>query len=129
VLLLQALLVFSLSAIEYSVKEAAVAYPRVLDLNPAKRHYVDYLFGRSHARGLIGPEDQEGWSAVATLRNTLVHNNGIADTTLDVALGSGASVKMHAGTMAETTVGNAAKTVAWIVSAYATWCDAFLQRR
>jgi hypothetical protein len=124
----KALFIFSLSSVEYVLKEAAKAHPRVLELNFGTRQYLPGIMGKSHGVGLIDIEAKLRWDGLAKFRNCLVHNNGNADENLTVNFPNGLTIAMHDGYMTAATTGFFTHLTHWLIGAYAEWCDAFLKR-
>jgi hypothetical protein len=84
--------------------------------------------GKSHAGGLIDRATYELWCDVSELRNCVVHNNGIADVSLNIHLPNGVLVSMREGEMTGGNIRTYALVVRSVIDAYAAWCDAFLRK-
>ncbi len=128
ILLGKGTLILSLSGMEFCLKEAAKSYPDVLKLNGNKRQYLSGIMTRSLEKGLMSAEASSRWSAVSQLRNTLVHNNGIADENLSAIFPNGVELKLVEGKMAEGKLTMFPKLTEWAIGSFADWCDSFLNR-
>jgi hypothetical protein len=123
----KSLFVFALSSIEFNLRESCKAHPHVLAL-PGRRQYLDRMIGKSCAVGLVKMDTKMRWDAIVSLRNTLVHNNGIADESLTVEFPSGAKVVLENGQMAIAKLSLFAQLTHWVVQEHSRWCVAFVKR-
>lgn len=117
--------ILSMSAMEFSAKEALLARPRRVPL-PRGRVYLGGIMKKSLTAGLITAADEEAWKGLVQVRNLLVHNNGIADGDATFALPNGPTITLVAGAMTKASLEFFPQITLVTISAYARWSDAFL---
>ena len=122
------LFVLSLSSLEFVCRRSCSAYPAVLEMAEDKHHYLIGFMGRAHSRGLIDAIAYVRWTGISTIRNTVIHNNAIAEESRDVDFGGGLILSLREGQPIEGSFRNFARMIQWAVDGYAEWCHAFLKR-
>jgi hypothetical protein len=121
----KACFVLSLSAIEFSAKHAIVNIPgRVPPL--AGRVYLRKIISATVNAGRISATDETVWDGCSEVRNTIVHNNGIAERDLAFALPSGTQVQLQRGLMMRGNLRLLPELTQWSVEAFGRWADGFL---
>ncbi|ALV63857.1 hypothetical protein ADU37_CDS21600 [Thermococcus sp. 2319x1] len=79
------LFIKSLSAIEYSAKEAIKDKEHPLhswyqeQKSKNRRIYLSGIISESYRMGLVNKKQKEYWDCLIYMRNMIVHNNGVAD--------------------------------------------------
>jgi len=120
---------FALSSMEYAARLATEKYPHAVPLDKSKKwQYLSNILDKSHALGMIDADTKDLWDGLIYVRNTIVHNNGVASEDRDYVYPIGTSISARAGVMIQGTVGTYAELTEWAVQAYFDWCRAFLQR-
>lgn len=74
--------VLAISSIEYSAKETIKLYPKhplAKWFHKQKRIYLSGVMDESKRIGLIDSKEREFWDCILAARNSVVHNNAIAD--------------------------------------------------
>jgi len=74
--------VLAISSIEYRAKETIKLYPKkplAKWFGKQKRVYLSGIMDESKRIGLIDNKERELWDCILTVRNSVVHNNAIAD--------------------------------------------------
>jgi hypothetical protein len=122
------LFVLSLSSLEFVSRKTCGVYPTVLEMAEGRYHYLLGFMGRSHSRGLIDATAYDRWTGVNVIRNTVIHNNAIAETNLDVDFCDGLTLSLREGHAIAGSFRNFARMTQWAVDGYAEWCRAFLKR-
>lgn len=127
-----------LSAFEFCLKEAVKTYPGIVTLpkNKPKIYLMDVIKSSEEA-GIIPTSDFAFWNGIRHLRNSLVHNNGIADTneTFSFAYNSSPEnndpppITMVRGQMSEGNIIYFPKLCAWAIAAYGRWCEGYMASR
>ena len=117
--------ILSLSAIEFSAKQALIARPGRVAL-PTGRMYLGAIIRNSTAVGMFAPDDETAWKGLIAVRNVLVHNNGISDTTVTYVIPGGPTIQLVDGAMTKATLHFFPELSLWAVEAFAKWTDAFL---
>jgi hypothetical protein len=125
--LMKSALIMSLSSYEYTAKQAVISNRlRLPELGG--RIYLRRIVQESAKLGLIPPEDKLPWEGIFEMRNTLVHNNGIAELTATYAIPGTPGIVFVAGSMTQGNLKLFPQLLLWSVEAYGRWCDGFLQR-
>lgn len=123
------LLVGVFSAIEFQARQALILYPNVLTLDPADRPSWKAFVGRSHAIGIVDAGRMRDWNNLLEIRHMIVHNNGIADRDLSIALSNGFTAELRKDVMTRVSkMSDIPLAVDWITCAYADWCRGFLAK-
>lgn len=123
------LIVGAMSAIEFQARQTLVLYPGILTLDPESRPYWKAFIGRSHAVGMIDAARMSEWEGLLEIRNMIVHNNGVADKDLTIALANGFSVGLRKGSLTMVSdMRDVPLAIDWIAQAYGDWCRAYLVR-
>ena len=117
--------ILSLSAIEFSAKQALIARPGKVAL-PTGRVYLSAIIRNSTTVGMVAPVDETVWKGLIAVRNVLVHNNGIADTTASYAIPAGPTIQLVNGAMTKATLHFFPELSLRTVEAFAKWTDALL---
>jgi hypothetical protein len=76
--------------------------------------------------GLISATDRERWDGAIRLRNTLVHNNGIAEETAVYSYPD-VTLQLADGQMAQGDLRLFPYMAIWVTEAFASWSDSLLQ--
>lgn len=88
--------VASMSALEFSAKLVLHGYPtspvttRIENLKDQRRNrrvYLSDIVNITQGLGLITSIEKDYWEAILTVRNIVVHNNGISDIDADYQVG------------------------------------------
>jgi hypothetical protein len=122
----KAVFILTLSAMEFGAKQALAGEPSKLPLG-GDRVYLRRIIAKSREKGWLPIADETGWRGVIELRNTLVHNNGIAETTEDFALPNGPTISLVSGRMIQGNLRFLPEVTLWASDAFAKWADAFLR--
>jgi hypothetical protein len=118
--------ILAMSAIEFSAKSAVMIRPG--PLKPGRgRIYLSRIMDSSRHVGLISESDAELWEGLVTVRNTVVHNNAIADKDAAYSIGSGDEIKLQAGKMTQGRLGFFSHLIVASVAGFGRWCDAYLR--
>ena len=118
-----------MSAIEYNTKQALQIYPQVLGpSDPGKDLFLANVIKSSADAGLIDSERRPLWFGANTIRNRLVHNNGIGNASQTWQFTKDLSITMEDGKPFRGSTMTFPLLTGWITSAYADWCDAFLSK-
>lgn len=117
---------WSLSAIEHASKAAMAAHPDVLNANGGKARYFADVIKLSADVGLIDPEPRPLWFATNTIRNSIVHNNGIGSTDAEWEFSPNLRFKMEKGQMAQGSIMTFPRLTSWLIAQYDVWCARFL---
>lgn len=120
---------FALSAMECAARGATENYPAALSLDPTKKwQYLSSILGKSHAMGMIDATTKKLWDGLIVIRNTIVHNNGMAHEDHDFDYPDGTTVSTRKGLMVQGNLLTFANLSHWAIESYAAWCQSFLQR-
>jgi hypothetical protein len=120
---------FALSSMEAAARQVTDLHPAAVPLDQTKKwQYLSNILGMSHALGLIDASAKQLWDGLIFVRNTVVHNNGVASEDLNLAYPNGVTLSVSKGTMIQGTVGTFADLTEWSVESYALWCREFLKR-
>src|SRR5712671_2576728 len=118
----KAILVLCISAFEFSLKQAVEADPKKLS-SLSGRVDLRKIIDASATAMLIPAAEKFGWEGVIELRNSMVHNNGIAEKTETYHLPAGPTISLYAGKTIQGELGLFAEVLVWSVEAFARWCD------
>jgi hypothetical protein len=124
VLVTRNMLVSCLSGYEFSAKQAIAEYPTILRPQGG-RLYLGRILKASHDCGLVHENALALWEGALEARNTLVHNNGIAERTVDYRYPM-TVLRFNAGQMMQGDLRTMAAVTEWVVDAFADWTTAFL---
>jgi hypothetical protein len=120
---------FALSSMEAATRQATEKYSNAVPLDKTKKwQYLAGILGKSHALGLIDDSTKRLWDGLIFVRNTIVHNNGVASEDFDFAYPNGTTLSLRKDAMIQGTVGTFAELTEWAVENYALWCGEFLKR-
>ncbi len=126
---LRALLIFSLSSLEYVAKVVDQESPAVLNLDRTKRIYLSKIMRASRDASLIDSADFDRWKALIELRNAIVHNNAIADVDLQCVYPDGTTVTLQRDVMIYApTLLFPVRLTAWAAEAFGRWSEEFARR-
>jgi hypothetical protein len=130
VMLSKTVFTWSLSGMEYAAKRALAKYPSVIPLKKKKgaRIYLRDIIEASGDAGLIEAAKRPLWLGANTIRNKVVHNNGVGEGNAKWEFSKGLSLTMEDGKMLQGTMMTFPFLLGWIVAEYADWCDRFLGR-
>lgn len=120
----KALYILALSGFEFSAKNGLGLRPKRLSLGRG-RVYLGSILGASKDANLISQGTYDLWGGVIELRNTLVHNNGIADRTATYRFPD-FKVELRQGQMSIDGLVFFAALTDWMIDAFWDWCIAFL---
>jgi hypothetical protein len=120
------LFVQTLSAIEYSAKTACAAEAGLLPLGGG-RIYLRKIVESSRQEGWINDQESQDWDGVVEIRNSVVHNNAIADVNRNVVLPN-TTLELVDGEMIRGDLLSFVRLTSWSVEAFSRWSDAFLKR-
>ena|SRR2546425_489471 len=123
-LITKALFILVLSGYEFAAKHALARNPRRLNLKRG-RVYLAAILDASEKAGLITAQALGMWAGVLKLRNTLVHNNGVAEETGTFNFDD-TVVAFRAGQMIEGNLLTFAALTEWATDSFKDWCLAFL---
>lgn len=121
----RATFVLGMSSLEQHMKAAVQQRPGKVAL-PTGRIYLGALVKTSGKAGVIGQTDIDGWNGLIEVRNTVVHNNGVAELTQTYALHGGLTVSLTSGQMIQGSLTIYPDLLSWAVDAFRRWCDGFL---
>lgn len=125
----KAAFVWCMSAMEFSLRQAAHEFQAVLSLSGTDRfHSLAKMMGKAHAVGLIDATKHAQWLGVIELRHVVIHNNGVATENRDTALPDGTEIKFRIGKNVRVMLRDAPNITGWALSEYAILCDDFLTR-
>lgn len=117
--------ILSLSAFEFCAKQSIALRPK--KIQPLQgRIYLRKIIKESVLAGVISATDESSWEGVIELRNTLVHNNGIAEQTKSYIVPGTQGISFKSGQMSEGTLKFFPQVQSWAIEAFARWCDGFL---
>lgn len=119
--------ILSLSSFEFCAKQAIVNFPNRLD-PISGRVYMRKVMEFSFNKGIISEDERDKWYAVIELRNSLIHNNGIAEVDLNFQLQENLFILMNSGNMINANLRFFPQVHLWAIEAFSRWCDAFLTR-
>jgi hypothetical protein len=120
--------VLSVSAIEFSARSAVSDYPDRLPVTGG-RIYLRNIIQQSARAGMISHQMELGWAGIIELRNTLVHNGGIAEQPQAFQLPGGPAITFAAGRMMQGNLSLLPEVLLWTTNAFTEWADAFLLRK
>jgi|SRR5712664_1146787 len=123
-LVTKALYILALSGFEFAAKSALPLRPKKLALGGG-RIYLGSIMGASKDAKLISEGTYNLWSGAIELRNTLVHNNGIADRTTTYQFPD-VKIELRQGQMATDGLIFYAALTDWATQSFQDWCIAFL---
>ena len=119
-------LIFSLSAFEYCAKQFIALHPgKIVPLSG--RIYLRKIIEESVRANLIPIADEGPWEGVIELRNSLVHNNGVADKTQSYAIPGAQNIEFKSGQMITGNLKFFAEVQLWSIESFGRWCDALLK--
>lgn len=118
--------VLSLSAFEFCAKQALAVSPgRLPPMNG--RVYLRRVVRESVVARIIPNEDDHPWEGLIELRNTVVHNNGIAEKTSTYTIPGAAAICFVAGRMTQGNLKFFAEAQLWAVKAFGRWCEGIMR--
>ena len=120
----KALYIMALSGFEFAAKNALALRPKKLAIGGG-RIYLSTVMRASKDAGLVPEGVYDLWTGAIELRNTLVHNNGVADRTATYQFPD-VTLQLQAGQMARDGLLFFAAVTDWVVNAFRDWCIAFL---
>lgn len=123
-LITKTLFIQSMSGVEFSAKDGLTRFPGRLPPLTG-RIYLRRIIEASATSGYIAPADVDLWVGAVEVRNTLVHNNGIAETSASYAF-PGATLTLQVGKMVQGKLDTFTALTHWATDAFARWCDRFL---
>ncbi len=123
-LVTKSMFVLSMSGFEYSAKQALATDPGRLPLRRG-RVYLSGIMRASAKVGLISAQTDTLWRGATEVRNSLVHNNGIAEKTITYVY-PGTTAVLKAGRMSQGNLLFFAALTEWMVNAFADWCEKLL---
>lgn len=118
--------IFSISAIEYAMRETDKKNQKVISLDRSKILFLRNFVRSSEAVGILDKDSCDMWNAIIDLRNAVVHNNGVANCDASVKLSNGLHINMEAGKMIQGTLMHFPQATHWVLGSFSEWCDAFL---
>ena len=126
------LLIECLSSMEYCAKEARNGRELLLPCGKNLRVHLSNILRLSPAsspsvKRWISDEDARLWTGAIGLRNSLVHNNGIADEDEDFVYPD-CILQMRRGQMTRGDLLLVFRICIWVVNAFERWCLEFLNR-
>jgi hypothetical protein len=127
VMLSKTMFVWCMSSVEYAVKTGIALYPKALGKlknDPSMRELI--ILSADH--GLIKNADRPLWLGANTIRNRLVHNNGIGRGDGKWEFTKNLTITMEDEQMIQGTIMTFPRLTAWLVAGYDNWCDAFLEK-
>lgn len=131
-ILAKTMFVWAMSAMEHTSKQSLATYPGIVPLTAKQIKRKDLFFREvitaSADCGLIDPAQKPLWYGANTIRNRLVHNNGIGDGANKWDFTKELTVTMADGKMIQGTLMTFPRLTSWLVVQYAVWCDRFLQK-
>lgn len=90
------------------------------------RIYLGKVMAESFTLGLIDCSDNSFWIGALKLRNSIVHNNAVAEETMRIVLGDGYHIEFRSKEMTQSTPRKSVLLQLAAIKAYARWCGAFL---
>ncbi len=123
-LVTKAFYILALSGFEFAAKNGLPLRSNKLMLGGG-RIYLGSIMGASRDANLISQNTFELWSGAIELRNTLVHNNGIADRTATYQFPD-VKIELRQGQMATDGLLFFAALTDWATDSFRDWCTAFL---
>lgn len=122
-LITKTLFITLLSGFEYSAKQALLLKPGALPLGKG-RIYLWGIIQKSADHEWIGETEKRLWDGAIRLRNTLVHNNGVAEETRTYQF-PGAQLELLDGAMVRGNLRLFPAVSAWVIEAFSRWCRQF----
>lgn len=129
--------VASVSSFEYSAKEVVkhiqTEVARKLRQELArhkrchKRLYLSSITQAAREAGLMAGEQHQTWKGLLAVRNTVVHNNGIADATQQYKIGR-LQVAFHKGHMLKGDLRFFANLAETLIEQYRSWLEIVLHK-
>lgn len=124
----RSMLIQTLSAMEYGARVATAGYAEfAVRRARGKPLYWANFMNVAAQSSHISEADRNGWEGVIRLRNSVVHNNAIADFTRDYVLPDVLTMHFVDGEMFEGRANALSEMTWWCMHAYARWCNAFLE--
>lgn len=125
----------TISCFEYCLKETIKAYPNKIILPAKNRIYLYDILKASNEAGMISDGDLSYWNGLRELRNSLVHNNAVADIdrtfTFDDEPTAGfvtpPPIVMVKGQTQTGSYNKFPEICQWAIGAYARWCSAYME--
>jgi len=114
-----------ISSFEATAKLALASRRHPLKLGNG-RIYLRKMLDESFRLGLIDDADISFWIGALKLRNSIVHNNAVAEDSMRIVLGDGYHIEFRPGEMIQSTPRKSVLLQAAAVKAYVRWCRAFL---
>jgi hypothetical protein len=121
----KATLVMTMSAFEYAAKKS-LELPRCPIVLTHSRVYLRGIMNESYRANLITMDDKTLWEFLSELRNCIVHNNAVADRTMELNLPHGRSLGLVTGLMTKSTPRTNTILLREAVLLYGRWCAAIL---
>lgn len=115
-----------ISSLEATAKLALACRGHSLELGKG-RIYLGKVMAESYRLGLIGEADNAFWIGALRLRNSIMHNNAVAEETMSINLGDGQHIEFRPGEMTQSTPRKSVLLQLAIIKAYVRWCGAFLR--
>ena len=119
----------SLSAIEFSAKQALKTQPSLLQLDWTRRIYLSNILNESLVAGWIDDETNDGFKDLIFVRNCLVHNNGISDEDRELFNLVGKPVRANEGQMLQGDLKLFLMYTCYACESFQTWCHRFFEAR
>ncbi|MBA5635679.1 hypothetical protein H3H37_01255 [Duganella sp. LX20W] len=118
--------ILSMSALEFSAKQVVLTNPA--KLRPMKgRVYLSKIIEESVAAGIILMEEERPWKGLIELRNTAIHNNGIADVTEAYVIPGAHDITFNSGVMVSESWNYFPRLQMWMIEAFGRWCEGYLR--
>lgn len=126
----KAMFVWNMSSIEYACKEALKTHPSVIPAANAANRDLKFrqVIDLSPAHGLIDVALLPLWRGANSIRNRMVHNNGIGNEDRDWTFSSALTIQMRAGQEIRGSLLVFPLLTTWVIEQYTEWCDRFYAR-
>lgn len=113
-----------LAGIEFAAKAAVERHNDRIPRAPG-RLYLSGIIRSSAEAGLLDDDEKRRWEGIIRARNTLVHNNGVAEETAQWEYPR-CSLVLENGQMMRSDLRLLPSLTLWAVDAFGSWSDRFL---
>lgn len=108
-----------MSSLEYDIKQYLLNNPKFIGSLP-KRIYLSDVMNRSMDKGIISEPEHTKWAGVIELRNTVVHNNSISETTATYIYPN-CQIIFEKGKMIQGNLKLYPFLIDWLLDSYSSW--------